>query len=371
MATTTINYGLIKPDPLDYYDVDVSNSNMDIIDEALRNNADNISAEKAARESANTALGGIINNMSVVATQTSNGLMSTTDKIKLDGVDMNANNYVHPTTAGNKHVPSGGVNDKILGYGGSSGIATWIDQLAAKSLLSTNVVDYFGGLTNVEAVLKNFVKKNNVLVISASGSWTPPWASMLIDVFILGAGGGGGGGAYGTGGGGGGGGYAKFIQNYKISSTTSIAVVIGAGGSGQTGNTNGGDGGSTSFGLITAQGGKGGHFSGSGGDGFGGDGGAGGGTGYSGSGNGASGYGGDGTNSGGRTVGRGAPYDSTLGAYCPLNNILYGGGGGGGGGIGGAGGGGNYGSSGTLYGAGGGGNGGNGYQGVIIIGYNG
>ena len=33
-----------------------------------------------------------------VATQTSNGLMSKTDKAKLDGIASNANNYTHPTT---------------------------------------------------------------------------------------------------------------------------------------------------------------------------------------------------------------------------------------------------------------------------------
>ncbi|MDR1008002.1 MAG: hypothetical protein LBL65_05510 [Campylobacteraceae bacterium] len=46
-------------------------------------------------------------------------------KTKLDGIAANANNYTHPTTAGNKHVPSGGATGQVLGYGGSSGTATW------------------------------------------------------------------------------------------------------------------------------------------------------------------------------------------------------------------------------------------------------
>ena len=33
--------------------------------------------------------------------------------------------YTHPTSAGNKHIPSGGSNGQVLKYGGSSGTATW------------------------------------------------------------------------------------------------------------------------------------------------------------------------------------------------------------------------------------------------------
>lgn len=53
------------------------------------------------------------------------GLMSGSDKAKLDGVAANANNYTHPTTAGNKHVPTGGATGNILVYGGASGTASW------------------------------------------------------------------------------------------------------------------------------------------------------------------------------------------------------------------------------------------------------
>ena len=40
-------------------------------------------------------------------------------------VTFTANNYMHPTTAGNKHVPTGGSTGQILIYGGSSGTAAW------------------------------------------------------------------------------------------------------------------------------------------------------------------------------------------------------------------------------------------------------
>lgn len=50
---------------------------------------------------------------------------TTTEKQKLAGIEVGANNYIHPTSAGNKHVPSGGAAGQILKYGGSSGTAVW------------------------------------------------------------------------------------------------------------------------------------------------------------------------------------------------------------------------------------------------------
>lgn len=60
------------------------------------------------------------------ASTTSDGLMTAKDKAKLDGIAEGANKYVHPTTAGNKHIPAGGTTGQILGYE-SSGTAKWID----------------------------------------------------------------------------------------------------------------------------------------------------------------------------------------------------------------------------------------------------
>lgn len=42
MATKTTNYGLEKPNGTDFYDVDVQNSNMDIIDKQMKANANGI-----------------------------------------------------------------------------------------------------------------------------------------------------------------------------------------------------------------------------------------------------------------------------------------------------------------------------------------
>ena len=58
------------------------------------------------------------------ATTSANGFMSSSDKSKLDGIASGANRYVHPTSAGNKHIPSGGSSGQILQWS-SDGTAKW------------------------------------------------------------------------------------------------------------------------------------------------------------------------------------------------------------------------------------------------------
>lgn len=62
-----------------------------------------------------------------VATTSTNGLMSSTDKTKLDGVAASANNYTHPTGDGNLHVPltSTSNNGKVLKAGSTAGSLSW------------------------------------------------------------------------------------------------------------------------------------------------------------------------------------------------------------------------------------------------------
>ncbi len=65
-----------------------------------------------------------INTTYNTATQSANGLLSAADKKKLDGITANANNYAHPTTAGNKHIPAGGSSGQILRWS-ADGTAVW------------------------------------------------------------------------------------------------------------------------------------------------------------------------------------------------------------------------------------------------------
>lgn len=58
------------------------------------------------------------------ASTTAAGLMSASDKSKLDGIASGANAYTHPTTAGNKHIPAGGSSGQILRWS-EAGTAEW------------------------------------------------------------------------------------------------------------------------------------------------------------------------------------------------------------------------------------------------------
>lgn len=49
---------------------------------------------------------------------------TTAEKTKLAGIATNANNYSHPTSSGNKHIPSGGSSGQILRWS-ANGTAVW------------------------------------------------------------------------------------------------------------------------------------------------------------------------------------------------------------------------------------------------------
>lgn len=73
---------------------------------------------------------------SKTATINKNGAMSAADKTKLDGIAANANKYVHPTTPGNKHIPSGGSAGQVLKWS-ENGTAVWSSDTAAHNHDST------------------------------------------------------------------------------------------------------------------------------------------------------------------------------------------------------------------------------------------
>ena len=85
------------------------------------------------------------------ATTTTAGFMSAEDKSKLNGIAEGANNYVHPTDAGNKHIPAGGTTGQALLWT-ADGTAEWgtvttTDQFV-KNSLNTAVKAYITGTTN-------------------------------------------------------------------------------------------------------------------------------------------------------------------------------------------------------------------------------
>ncbi len=72
----------------------------------------------------------------ITTNSTFDGRDVATDGTKLDGVATSANNYTHPTGAGNNHIPSGGSANQYLKYS-SSGTAVWATVSSTPASLST------------------------------------------------------------------------------------------------------------------------------------------------------------------------------------------------------------------------------------------
>ena len=119
---------------------------------------------------------------------TTNKVFTATEKDKLAGIAANANNYTHPTTAGNKHIPSGGSNGKILGYD-SDGAAKWIDPPAgveiANNLTETEpgkALDATQGKVLADLVSNSSgVKTARFVVGTSTAGWTAADVDYLCD----------------------------------------------------------------------------------------------------------------------------------------------------------------------------------------------
>lgn len=72
-----------------------------------------------------------------VATTSANGLMSKNMATKLNGIATGANKYTHPTTSGNKHIPSGGSSGQVLKWS-SDGTAVWGDSNDSGQVISNS-----------------------------------------------------------------------------------------------------------------------------------------------------------------------------------------------------------------------------------------
>lgn len=118
------------------------------------------------------------------ATGSNAGLMSATDKTKLDGIATGANKYVHPTTAGNKHIPSGGSAGQFLKWS-ADGTAVWANDNdtkygianastagLVKSATGTNQVgvDGSGVMTVSSLSTDKLVEGTNVIILNGGGA---------------------------------------------------------------------------------------------------------------------------------------------------------------------------------------------------------
>ena len=101
------------------------------------------------------------------ATQSTHGLMSVDDKKKLDGIASGANNYVHPTSSGNKHIPSGGSAGQFLKWS-ADGTAVWAnDNNTTYSVFKGATASADGGSGLVPAPIKG---QEDALLLG-NGNW--------------------------------------------------------------------------------------------------------------------------------------------------------------------------------------------------------
>lgn len=190
------------------------------------------------------------------ATTTTHGLMSASDKTKLNGIEANANNYSLPTA-------SASVKGGIKVGSGLSMSGDTLNNAYSLPTASTSVkggIKVGNGLSMSGETLNAIAGFNHREVITTSKNWTAPTSGYYKVTCIGGGGaggnggsaslGGGGGGKGGTtsfstisavGGHGGGGGYAYCgggggaagavsIGFIRLSASNSISVVVGAGG---------------------------------------------------------------------------------------------------------------------------------------------
>lgn len=92
-----------------------------------------------------TAIKNSLNNKvdKVSGKQLSTNDYTTTEKQKLAGIANKANNYSHPTSAGNKHIPTGGSANQILTWK-ANGEAQWSN--APSATVSKATADALGGI---------------------------------------------------------------------------------------------------------------------------------------------------------------------------------------------------------------------------------
>ena len=105
-------------------------SNVIDLEQDLSNMASSINSVSSTVTSLETAVDSKVDKVSGKGLSTED--FTTAEKTKLSSIEANANNYVHPTNSGNKHIPSGGTSGQILGWA-ADGTAQWVDNSGGES----------------------------------------------------------------------------------------------------------------------------------------------------------------------------------------------------------------------------------------------
>ncbi|MGL5718585.1 MAG: hypothetical protein ACRCX2_36610, partial [Paraclostridium sp.] len=102
-----------------------------------------------------------------LVTQSKDGYMRKEDKTKLDGIAEKANNYSHPTGAGNNHIPSGGqVGQALINSG--NGVASWGSASSPIVKIDKDGTFNIGGGSRTINLTED-VKNYKMLMIKAGG----------------------------------------------------------------------------------------------------------------------------------------------------------------------------------------------------------
>lgn len=123
--------------------------------------------------------------------------ITVTDSSVSDGTNT-FNKYVHPTTAGNKHIPSGGSTGQVLVYGGSSGTASWgnapadntkADKVSNATSGNFAGLDSNGNLTDSGKKASDFATSaqgskadSAIQGVEVNGTSLTPDSSMVVDI---------------------------------------------------------------------------------------------------------------------------------------------------------------------------------------------
>ena len=101
---------------------------------------------------------------------------TSTEKNKLAGIAAGANNYSHPTTSGNKHIPSGGATGQILKWS-ADGTAVW------GSDNNTTYNDMVGAASNAagtHGLVPAPAKGDQGKYLRGDGTWSTPASSSTV-----------------------------------------------------------------------------------------------------------------------------------------------------------------------------------------------
>lgn len=87
------------------------------------------------------------------------GISATTTSVTVGSTTFNK--YVHPTTAGNKHIPSGGAANQLLGWS-AAGTAQWVSSGVTAGTYSAVLVNAYGLVTAGSQVIGYYSKTQTI-----------------------------------------------------------------------------------------------------------------------------------------------------------------------------------------------------------------